>query len=261
MRRIEFTNDDEKLIIHEYIESGKSCEEISKLFNISKTPINSILKKLGLLRKGKSNGRKIDLTEEQKNLIKKYYIEQYKNTEEISNKLGLNKHFIDKYLNGSNFRRNKGESITLRQTGKKHTKERVESFKLVQQKLAESGKRKQRGGICKFFNIKGIECQGTYEKFYIEKLINENKVLPDKGETIKTPYGVYSSDFSKDNNLIEIKSDYTYDVLIGKKVSRFTKKIDLIQYNKIKWVNENVKPVEIIVVDKRQNKLIKKEIK
>jgi hypothetical protein len=29
---------------------------------------------------------------------------------------------------------------------------------------------------------------------------------------------------------------------------------------KIKWVNENVLPVEIIVVDKRKNKIIKKEI-
>jgi hypothetical protein len=27
---------------------------------------------------------------------------------------------------------------------------------------------------------------------------------------------------------------------------------------KIKWVNENVLPVEIIVVDKRKNKIIKK---
>ena len=28
----------------------------------------------------------------------------------------------------------------------------------------------------------------------------------------------------------------------------------------IKWVNSNVKPVQILVVDKRNNKLIKKEI-
>ena len=32
------------------------------------------------------------------------------------------------------------------------------------------------------------------------------------------------------------------------------------QLTKIKWVNENIKPVEIIVIDKRNNKIIKKEI-
>ena len=35
--------------------------------------------------------------------------------------------------------------------------------------------------------------------------------------------------------------------------------IDKTQYKKIKWVNKNIKPVEIIIVDKRKNKLIKKE--
>jgi hypothetical protein len=29
---------------------------------------------------------------------------------------------------------------------------------------------------------------------------------------------------------------------------------------KIKWVNDNVNPVKIIIVDKKNNKLIKKEI-
>jgi hypothetical protein len=32
------------------------------------------------------------------------------------------------------------------------------------------------------------------------------------------------------------------------------------QYKKISWVNENIKSVEIFVVDKRNNELIKKEI-
>ena len=32
------------------------------------------------------------------------------------------------------------------------------------------------------------------------------------------------------------------------------------QYEKIKWVDKNVIPVEILIVDKKNNKLIKKEI-
>jgi hypothetical protein len=260
MKKIEFTNDEKKIIIFEYIKNYKSCEKISKILNIGKIPIKKFLKDMDLLRKGTSNGKKIELTEEEKNLIKKYYLIDKKTSPEISELMGFNRHFIEKVIYNSTFKRTKGESISLRQTNKKHTKERIEKFKIVQQKIAESGKRKQRGGICKFFNVNGIECQGTYEKFYIDKLINENENLPIKGETIKTPYGVYSSDFSYVTKLVEIKSDYTYDILIGNKINRFTKNIDLKQYNKIKWVNENIKPIEIIVVDKRQNKLIKKEI-
>jgi hypothetical protein len=57
-----------------------------------------------------------------------------------------------------------------------------------------------------------------------------------------------------------VKSDYTYDVMVGLKENRWTVKIDTTQYNKIKWVNKNVLPVEIVVVDKRNNNLIKRKL-
>jgi hypothetical protein len=133
-------------------------------------------------------------------------------------------------------------------------------MKIAQQKLSESGNRKQTGGICKIFNVNNIECHGTYEKFYIEMLINENVLCPKNCKSIITPYGVYYPDFSYDDKLIEVKSEYTYNILIGIEKSRFSKKIETNQLRKIKWVNENILPVEIIVVDKRKNKIIKKEI-
>ena len=40
----------------------------------------------------------------------------------------------------------------------------------------------------------------------------------------------------------------------------FTNKIETNQYEKIKWVNQNVKPVQILVIDKRNNKILNKEI-
>ena len=46
----------------------------------------------------------------------------------------------------------------------------------------------------------------------------------------------------------------------GKKINRFTKKIDTLQFEKIKWVNLNYKPVEILIIDKRNNKIINKPI-
>lgn len=69
------------------------------------------------------------------------------------------------------------------------------------------------------------------------------------------------------NEIVKIKelySDGLSCVRIGKifNVSKtpITKTIDTNQLTKIKWVNENIKPVEIIVIDKRNNKIIKKEI-
>lgn len=99
-----------------------------------------------------------------------------------------------------------------------------------------------------------------YAMLSLDETINDGINLPKEGESMVTPYGVYYPDFSFEDKLIEIKSDYTYDVLIGVKVSRFTKKIETKQYEKIKWVNENIKPVQILVVDKRNNKFINKEI-
>lgn len=258
--KIEFNDNDLKLIKEKYL-MGESCQQIATYFNTSKVPIVKTLKKEGLLRKGYSDGKKIELNNEIKEKIKKLYVEDKIPPSEISILLKLNKHFLDNHIKVFGYKRTRGESISIRQLGKKHTKERIEKHKITQQKLAASGKRKQSGGVCKFYEIGGLICQGTYEKFFIEKLIQENKKLPKKSRPIITPYGVYTPDFISNKKFIEIKSDYTYDILIGKKISRFTKKIESNQYEKIKWVNQNIYPVNILVVDKINNKIIKKEIK
>jgi transposase len=255
--RKEFSNEIINNIIEKY-SNGLSCQKISKIYNMSITPIKRIIKEKGILRKGYSDGIKIELTEEQRNIIKKLYVTDLKTSSYISEVLNLNKHFIDTYIQKSGYRRTKGESISLRQTGKKRSEKAVLNVKLGQQKLAQSGKRKQTGGVCKRFIINDLMCYGTYEKFYIEKLIKERKKLPQNSKSINTPFGVYYPDFLGDNSLIEIKSDYTYDVLIGKKVNRWSRKIDTTQLEKIKWVNKNIKPVDVLVVDKKNNKIIKK---
>ncbi len=256
--KILFTEEQINSIVIDYMENKLSCTSIAKKFGMSKTPIVSLLKERKILRKGYSNGQKIVLTEDQKKEIKRMYVEEFKTSPEISEKLGLNIHFIQKILYKSDYTRTIGESISLRQTGKKRSEKAINAVRLGQQNFARSGKRKQTGGICKRSIINGLICDGTYEKFYIEKLIKEKKKLPKNSESINTPFGVYYPDFLNDKSLIEIKSDYTYDVLIGKKKSRWTKNYDTTQLKKIKWVNDNVMPVDILVVDKRNNKIIKK---
>jgi len=260
MKKIIFTDKEINEIVYDYEINGLSCEIIGEKFGVSKRPINSLLGKIGKLRKPVSNGVKIKLTDDKLNLIKKLYLEELRTAPYIAEILNLNKHLVEKILYNSDFRRSRGESISLRQTGKKRSEHVIKILENAQQNYAKSGKRKQTGGVCRKFLIENISCQGTYEKYYIEKLIKDGKKIPNNSKPINTPYGTYYPDFSFDDRLIEIKSDYTYDVLIGEKQSRFTKKIDTTQYEKIKWIDKNVIPVEILIVDKKNNKLIKKEI-
>jgi len=253
-------NINEVLKIKELYYNGLSCEKIGKHYGVSKTPIKRLLKNFGLLNKGKSDGKKIILSEEQKKMIKNLYLIENKNCEEIGKELNLKKSFINKYLTTVPYRRTKGVANSVRRQGKKLPQKVKENMKIAQQKLSKSGNRKQTGGICKKFIINGLICHGTYEKYYIEKLINENILCPQNAEPIITPFGVYYPDFSYENKLIEIKSEYTFNILIGKQKSRFTKQFETDQLNKLKWVNKYVKPVEILIIDKRNNKIINKNI-
>lgn len=258
--KTQFTNTEINKIIELYCVEGLNTSEVAINLGVSKTPIIRVLKGKNLLRAGKSNGVKIILTSEQERLIREMYLQEYKSCDEIAQETGLTASFINKYLSNCNYRRTKSEATTLAKTGVKLSQKTKDNMTIAQQKLAKSGKRIQTGGVCKNYIVNGLSCQGTFEKFYIEKLINDGADLPKEGKPITTPFGVYYPDFDFSDKLIEIKSDYTYDVLIGLKASRYTKKIDTKQYEKIKWVNENIKQIDILVIDKRNNKIIKKGI-
>jgi transposase-like protein len=109
-----FKRDDINNIIKKYNE-GLSLQKISKIYNVSKTPIQKILKDNGVLRKGLSSGVKIKLSEEQKKIIKNLYLNEYKTSAEIANELDLTSSFICKYLSLTSYRRNisEGNSVGL----------------------------------------------------------------------------------------------------------------------------------------------------
>jgi len=108
----EFSVDDIETIIKKY-NKGLSVKKISIEFNVSVGPIKRILKEKNILRKGRSNGVKINLSEEQISLIKRLYLDDYKNSEEIGCQLGLTKSFIDKYLGLTMYRRNMSEGNSV----------------------------------------------------------------------------------------------------------------------------------------------------
>ena len=104
--------------------------------------------------------------------------------------------------------------------------------------------------FCKFYIINGLECQGTYEKHYIETLILNNLELPKKPKNILTPYGWYTPDFEFNDKFIEIKSIYTYKMMVGE-IKNYGGKFDDIQHKKAIWVNDNIKPLEIKIINKK----------
>ncbi len=201
MKKIMFTNDEINNIKDLY-QKGLSCKSIGEYYEVSKSPINRILKNCEKLNKGKSDGKKIVLSKKQKEIIKNLYLIKNKNCEEIGKELKLTTSFINKYLGTVSYRRTKGIANSVRRQGKSLPQKIKENMKIAQQKLSQSGNRKQMGGICKTFIINNLRCQGTYEKFYIEKLINENITCPKNYGSIVTPFGVYYPDFSYDDRLI-----------------------------------------------------------
>jgi transposase-like protein len=108
----EFTASEIENILKKY-EEGLSVEKISNLYGVSKTPIKRILKNEKLLRKGHSNGKKIELSEYQIKKIKDLYLNEFKNIVEIANELSLSKSFIEKHLDNCDYRRNRSEGTSV----------------------------------------------------------------------------------------------------------------------------------------------------
>lgn len=105
------------------------------------------------------------------------------------------------------------------------------------------------GKRCKEYEIGDLICYGKAEMRFISSLMSESSELPKNFiGAIKTPYGRYSPDFEFHDYFIEIKSDFTFDVLLGRKSYSKNKPSNPLQLKKIIWTSLNVKPVKVIVV-------------
>lgn len=98
------------------------------------------------------------------------------------------------------------------------------------------------------YNVNGILCKGKKETKYIESLVWKDKELPTKPKRISTPLGSYTPDFEFPDHYVEIKGTGTYKVMMGLEAYIKGTPLSDLQWRKIQWVNENVKPIEIIIV-------------
>jgi len=109
---------------------------------------------------------------------------------------------------------------------------------------------KIKGGKSKYYDTPIGKVQGTFEKLYIDNLLINNKTLPNIPKGIRTDNGLYFPDFEFQDRYIEIKSPFTYEIFEGK-IAGFDKTTSTKQKEKLLWVSKNIKPVELIILDKR----------
>lgn len=227
-------NLNEEEIIKQY-KNGLSIETISKNFNCDYGSIERRLKNNNI------KIRHITVDSIDKDELYNLYIIEKLGGADIAEKLNVEKHIVYRDL--------KKYDIPVR-------------INSEAQKLSyENGNRKDNSGICKYYYVSGLRCQGSYERDYIENLIKNNEQLPTKPVNgVKTPFGFYFPDFEYSDRYIEIKSTYTYDICLGKKRNLNGLKSNN-QHEKYKWTGENFKPVEILVYDNNvdlvENKLLK----
>lgn len=108
-------------------------------------------------------------------------------------------------------------------------------------------------GRCKEFQVNGIKCYGKYEKMYIEFLMKNNLELPRNIEqTLDTEYGTYTPDFEFDDFYVEVKSIFTYNVLMGEESYSRDKTGKQIQpqFYKMQYISKNIKPIKIALMEK-----------
>lgn len=115
-------------------------------------------------------------------------------------------------------------------------------------------------GKCIQFLVNGLVCDGTHEKFYIEWLLSEDEDIPVGVNSIKTDIGFYTPDFEFDEYYVDVKSIFTLKVLLGFSSYSKTKKSNPKQLLKIKYINDNIKPIKIILVDITKNQLVELSI-
>lgn len=97
----------------------------------------------------------------------------------------------------------------------------------------------------KLYICENLKCQGTKELQFIKEVKKSGKELPTKAEVQETPFGSYTPDFEYPKYFVEIKGIHTFMVMLGLFGYRGKGKASDLQWQKIKWVAKNVKPVKI----------------
>ena len=90
---------------------------------------------------------------------------------------------------------------------------------------------------CNIGQVCGVNYRSSCEKIYLDRLVAAAELLPTNAKKIETPIGYYTPDFEFSDRYIEVKSPLTLHLFEGSK-----------QQQKVVWVTNNMKPVEIVLI-------------
>jgi len=221
---------------------SRSCSAIDRFtgnkFRLGKEHSKEVKLKIGKSRKGKKQSDECKINISNSLLGKKHSKERIAKHSKrmIGNKLGLGKpgwgYSNTKYKKGIPLTETHKNKLSISNSGKKRSE-------VTRRRLSEAASKREFTGSSynNYFKVNGILCQGESEKKYIKNLISNNLVLPTRGKWIDTPYGRRLLDFEFEDRFIEIKSKWTYKLYINSD-----------QLIKDKWITENVKKVEVIII-------------
>jgi hypothetical protein len=111
--KIELSDSDINKIKKLFLDEGLSCTKISELYSSSRPSIVRLLKSNGVNINSNSNGKKVILSEDQKEMIEYLYKEEYNNYLQISQKLNLTESYVSKYIGLSGYRRDKSKGVSV----------------------------------------------------------------------------------------------------------------------------------------------------
>jgi hypothetical protein len=141
-----------------------------------------------------------------------------------------------------------------------HTHTNLTKQKMSKSQLNNKNRMSTTGPKSRYVETTIGKVQGSYEVAYLQQYFEVSGSLPIIGRAVHTPYGSYIPDFDSGEVFIEIKSKFTWEICQGMRENQKGIKTD-IQHKKIKWVDKNVKPVIVYVLeDKMAKDLFKRAI-
>lgn len=244
-----------------YCEEDKNLSEISNIFDVCTETVKSCLKNFGIVLRTENYLKGEPSVEDKKEIIR-LYSKEHRGANYIASVFGVSDNYISTWLKKWDVPKVSKSDLAKKNrevygptkgfSGKKHSEK---SKKQISKSGIESWRKEDRipiVGRSRTFNTKIGKVLGSYEVAYLQKLINKSIELPvPNKKKFKTPYGHYIPDFDYGDVFVEIKSEFTFQVCKGEMPKSNGSYSDE-QWKKIQWINENIKPVEVVVIERNE---------
>ena len=243
-------------IVYDY-NSGKTMKQIAFNTGYAYTSIPKILRHCGVHINPRGKCKWVPAVDQEQLVVQLYKIEK-RGIQFIADKLGVNWYSIRDILIKNNIKLWTRSEITSANSalygptkgfyGKHHS--RKTRLKMSKSQLNNKNRLSTTGPKSRYIETTIGKVQGSYEVAYLQQHLDASGSLPTIGKAVHTPYGSYIPDFDCGDVFIEIKSPFTWRVCRGLETNQKGIKSN-IQYKKIKWVDKNVKPVIVSVLEEK----------